>query len=45
MEQFRNDCSEILEDQLFLSGYSVACNLEILEGRGITHISTITYII
>lgn len=39
MEQYKNDCSEILEDQLYLSGYSVACDLDTLTNKGITHIS------
>jgi biotin operon repressor len=41
MEQFKNDCSEIIKGKLYISGYSVASDLKALQQHGITHIGKI----
>lgn len=38
MEQFKNDCSEVVKGKLYISGYSVASDLEVLKKHKITHI-------
>lgn len=43
MEQFKNDCSPILPDALYVSGYSVASDLDLLNSHGITHIGIILF--
>ena len=41
MEQFKNDCSEIVKGKLYISGYSVASDLNTLKRHKITHIGNI----
>jgi hypothetical protein len=38
MEQFKNDCSEIIKGKLYISGYSVASDKPTLIKNKITHI-------
>lgn len=38
MEEFKNDCSNVFNNQLFLAGVSVAHNLDVLESHGIRFI-------
>ncbi|KAF7457623.1 dual specificity phosphatase, partial [Cryptosporidium felis] len=38
IKKYRTICSEIIEKKLYLGGYHIACNREILEKNGITHI-------
>ncbi|KAL7067889.1 dual specificity phosphatase, catalytic domain-containing protein [Cryptosporidium serpentis] len=38
LKKYRSICSEVIKNQLYLSGYSVACDKQILKTYGITHI-------
>ncbi|EEA07375.1 dual specificity phosphatase, catalytic domain-containing protein [Cryptosporidium muris RN66] len=38
LKKYRSICSEVIKNQLYLSGYSIACDKQILKTYGITHI-------
>ncbi|OII71962.1 dual specificity catalytic domain-containing protein [Cryptosporidium andersoni] len=38
LKRYRSICSEVIKNQLYLSGYSVACDKQVLKTYGITHI-------